>query len=174
MNKYIDSNAVLSADETNRFRLWRYWDYDKPPMLFVMLNPSTANALEDDATIRKCVGFAKRDDAGGIEVVNLFPFRSRDPKALKKVVESDEVKNYNLEIIRSVAISVEHKGGRVVCAWGADKAVDEQRAYEVIRTLQYKAEVVCYALGFASGGQPRHPLMLSYETEFVEMPWVPF
>ena len=59
------ATAVLSACERYRFRLARVWDWKRPRMIFVMLNPSTADAATDDPTIRRCRGFAKRENCGG-------------------------------------------------------------------------------------------------------------
>ncbi|MGE3889429.1 MAG: DUF1643 domain-containing protein, partial [Vicinamibacterales bacterium] len=55
-----ERGAVLSADGRYRYRLWRLWDDCAPVMTWVLLNPSTADANEDDPTLRKCIGFARR------------------------------------------------------------------------------------------------------------------
>jgi hypothetical protein len=80
----VKSGAELSACRTYRYRLWRQWDADLAPVVWVMLNPSTADESADDPTIRKCIGFAQRWGYGGIEVVNLYAYRSPDPRQLKK------------------------------------------------------------------------------------------
>jgi hypothetical protein len=72
-------NALLSPCENYRYWLSRDWDDSLPIVTFIMMNPSTADATIDDATIRKCVGFAKAWGFGRIRVVNLFALRSRDP-----------------------------------------------------------------------------------------------
>src|SRR5689334_20041621 len=74
----IVKSAVLSPCGLYRYRLTRRWG-DGPALLFVMLNPSTADATEDDPTIRRCTGFAKREGMPAIEVVNLFAWRATDP-----------------------------------------------------------------------------------------------
>src|SRR5690349_1903454 len=75
--------AVISPCERYRYRLWRSWgDGAGGFAVFIMCNPSTADASINDATIRKCIGFAKRWRMHGIRVVNLFALRSRDPNAL--------------------------------------------------------------------------------------------
>lgn len=63
-----------------RYRLGRYWDNKKRNVLFIGLNPSTADAYEDDATIRRLIGFSKDWGFGGLTIVNLFAYRSTDPK----------------------------------------------------------------------------------------------
>lgn len=79
------SGAVLSDCGNYRYQLWRIWDQSKPFCMFFMHNPSTADVTADDPTIRRCIGFAKSWGYGGIYVGNMFPYRSTDPKALKKV-----------------------------------------------------------------------------------------
>ncbi len=56
----MQKDATLSEDRRYRYRLTREWDQEKPKVLFIGLNPSTADEIEDDATIRRCIGFAKR------------------------------------------------------------------------------------------------------------------
>ncbi len=72
-------------DETGKYRylLGREWDADKGKMLFVMLNPSTADAEKDDNTISRCINWSKALSFGGIEVVNLFAYRTAYPKEFK-------------------------------------------------------------------------------------------
>jgi hypothetical protein len=57
---YARAAATISADGRYRYRLERWWDEHVPAVLFVMLNPSTADARDDDPTIRRCVAFARR------------------------------------------------------------------------------------------------------------------
>ena len=79
--------AELSGCGRYRYKLWRIWDPDLPPILFVMLNPSTADANSDDRTIRRCVAFAKRDGFGRLLVGNLFAYRTPYPRVLRKAEE---------------------------------------------------------------------------------------
>lgn len=77
----MQTGAEFSPCKTYRYALWRRWS-DAPPVLFVMLNPSTANESQDDPTIRRCISFAKQWGHGGIIVGNLFAFRSPYPTDL--------------------------------------------------------------------------------------------
>ena len=125
-------------------------------MGFVMLNPSTADAEEDDPTIRRCIGFAGNMGYGGIEVVNLFAYRATNPKALADA--RDPVGPENDEAILEAM-----KGtGIVVCAWGAlhfDGLAD--RVGEVLALLK-RANLVTACLALTQDGEPRHPLYLGY------------
>ena len=74
---YTDMGAIFSADETYRYRLWRQWRgddlvADPKTCAFILLNPSTADHLNDDPTIRRCVAFAKAWGYRRLEIVNLF------------------------------------------------------------------------------------------------------
>jgi hypothetical protein len=80
---YLESTATVSPCGLYRYDLRRVWDAARPPCLFVMLNPSTADGSQDDPTIRRCVGFAKAWEMGGVVVVNLFALRATDPGRLQ-------------------------------------------------------------------------------------------
>ena len=75
------SSAVLSECGLYRYRLDRRWA-DGPTCGFIMLNPSTADAEVDDPTIRRCIGFAKREACGALIVVNIYPLRATKPADL--------------------------------------------------------------------------------------------
>jgi hypothetical protein len=135
-----------------RYLLTRIWDPHVKPVVFVMLNPSTADALEDDPTIRRCTSFARRERAGGLVVVNLFGLRSTDPRAL--LHHPDPVGRNNDAFIRQAT----HQADTVICAWGA-AGVTGDRGREVTRALIAR-RVSLQCLGTTSTGQPRHPLYL--------------
>ncbi|MFD9004452.1 DUF1643 domain-containing protein [Streptomyces sp. NPDC059582] len=138
-----------------RYLLTRIWDPTVKPIVFLMLNPSTADAFDDDATIRRLAGpsgFARREGAGGIVVVNLFALRSTDPRALTR--HADPVGKHNDVFIRQ-AVDL---GSRVVAAWGAAPVAGD-RGREVVAAVAARG-MPLYCLGTTSAGQPRHPLYL--------------
>lgn len=143
----FDSRARLY-----RYLLTRIWDPAVRPVVFVMLNPSTADAFEDDPTIRRCISFAKREQAGGLVVVNLFGLCSTDPRAL--LYDPDPVGRYNDAFVRQAT----GQSDMVICAWGA-AGVTGDRGREVTRALTAR-RVALQCLGRTSTGQPRHPLYL--------------
>src|SRR5690349_18454685 len=107
------SSASFSDDMVYRYRLGRCWDPLLPPMVFVMLNPSTADHNQNDPTVERCERRARsRVGIGGLEVVNIFALRSTDPMALYK--HSDPVGPENDMSIVTAAKS----SGIVVCGWG--------------------------------------------------------
>ncbi|NUS25088.1 MAG: DUF1643 domain-containing protein [Streptomyces sp.] len=153
------SAAVFDRAREYRYLLTRIWDPAVKPVVFLMLNPSTADAFEDDATIRRLTGkngFARRMGAGGLVVVNLFGLRSTDPRAL--LHHSDPVGRHNDMFVRQ-AVSM---AGTVVCAWGA-AGVAEGRGREVTAALAARG-VALSCLGRTSEGRPRHPLYLPANT----------
>jgi len=95
------SYAEISVCDTYRYLLGRQWDIKLPLLGWLILNPSTADTLVDDATIRKCCAFARLLGCGGIMVANLFAFRATDPRELYK--HADAVGPENDEAILKMA-----------------------------------------------------------------------
>lgn len=83
-----ERGCILSDCGAYRHRLWRLWDASLPTLAFVMLNPSTADQLADDPTIRRCISFARAWKFGRLEVVNLFALRTRKPDELLRHLNS--------------------------------------------------------------------------------------
>lgn len=150
------SSAVLSDCGVYRYELRRVWEPDRPLLAWVMLNPSTATATEDDPTIRRCIGFAKAWSYGGIVVVNLFGLRATDSAFLK--AHPDPVGPDNDEHIRSAV----EECGAVVCAWGSHSMVSG-RAADVLTALTASG-VAPLCLGRTTTGRPRHPLYVRAAT----------
>lgn len=151
-----DRGAELSDDGRYRYLLWRRWDMTKPRAVFIMLNPSTADANVDDPTIRKCCGFARRWNMGGLRVVNLFAYRATVPADMWNADDpiGDE---FDQHIWR--AMDAPH--GRHVAAWGADKRADRQARR--VRSIFWDAGVTLFALRLTKGRRPQHPLFVPYD-----------
>ena len=142
------SGAVIEG--AYRYSLWRTIEPARlqERVLFVMLNPSTADASEDDPTLRRCLGFARAWGLGSLEVCNLFALRSTSPGALLSA--RDPVGPRNDEFLRE-AIA---RARLIVAAWGA-QPIAGKRVPAVLRMLRAR-RVSC--LGTTMGGFPRHPL----------------
>jgi hypothetical protein len=147
----VQSNADISVDGKYRYRLERRWS-DVPSLPFVMLNPSTADAEVDDPTIRRCVGFARREGAGGIIVVNLFGLRATDPNELS--FADDPFGPQNEAAIRRVAQETAHTSMPIICAWGAHVS----RCADTLALRDLRAWGTLKCLGKTKYGYPRHPL----------------
>lgn len=154
--------ANISLCGKYRYSLDRYWD-SRDKVLFVMLNPSTADGSEDDATIRRCIGFAKSWGYGGLYVVNLFAFRATKIKDLKAA--DDPVGPENEQYIkRACGLTSE-----VICAWGVHGGFKGQdRA--VMNWLKEAGTVHPRALKITKSGYPGHPLYLPKTSARVPFP----
>lgn len=155
----MTGRAVLSPDGVHRYQLERYWQPeltgDKGRCLFVMLNPSTADALEDDPTIRRCIGYAKAWGYTELAVANLFALRSVVPAKLYDITVADPVGPDNDHWIAEEAA----RADLIVCAWGSHgRLADRDRS--VMDILRGRGRIAPYALGLTKDGQPRHPLYL--------------
>ncbi len=75
MDQLHGNGAIFSDDDTYRYLLWRTWDESLPRLLWVLLNPSTADAEIADPTLSACIGFSQELRYGGLEIVNLFAYQ---------------------------------------------------------------------------------------------------
>ncbi|MFD9443357.1 DUF1643 domain-containing protein [Streptomyces sp. NPDC060001] len=156
------ASAVLSKPGRQyRYLLTRIWDRSVTPMVFVMLNPSTADAMVDDPTIRRCMGFARREEAGGLVVANLFALRSTNPRVLQFHSHPTGGATNDAFIRQAAGMSP-----LVVAAWGA-AGVLHDRGMEVTGMLR-DGGVRLRCLGTTSTGQPRHPLYLPGAAQIVD------
>lgn len=146
------SSAQLSDCGRYRYTLTRDWGEGRRAV-FVMLNPSTADASEDDPTIRRCMGFARDWGYSGLLVLNLYAYRSTDPRELWKV--DDPVGPDNDSHIRQCLTQAEVHGCVTVAAWGAHAKADR-----VMAVYSLHPEHAFTALGVTKNGAPRHPLYM--------------
>ncbi|MFN8475687.1 MAG: DUF1643 domain-containing protein [Anaerolineae bacterium] len=153
MSNPLERGAVFDPSGAYRYRLWRIWA-DGPTATFVMLNPSTADAEQDDPTIRRCIGLARSWGYGRLEVVNLFAYRTPSPDVLR--LARDPVGSANDHHIRGAV----GEAALVVAAWGNDGTLlgrdRETQALLASRPL--------HCLGVTLRGQPRHPLYVRGDT----------
>ncbi len=145
--------AVLSSCGRFRYKLWRVWDNSKDKVLFLMHNPSTADASMDDPTIRRCIGFARNWGYGGIYVGNLTAFRATNPEDLKNLPlltrEHDDETNIDhiIEMFDLCSLRVMAYGNPV----------------KYIRNLQVPKcfdKTLWHYLKLTKSGNPCHPLYL--------------
>lgn len=158
--------AVLSSCGTYRYLLTRPCEEvhpDRGTALFLMLNPSTADAHADDPTIRRCRGFARGWGCNGMTVANLFALRSTDPAAL--LAHGDPIGPDNDAWLRRLA----REYGDVVCAWGAHSMAKARGGQ--VATIMQSAGARLWCLGTTKHGYPRHPLYVRSDQQLVE--WQP-
>ena len=151
-------SAVISPCGKFRYRLWRCWDMSQPSqkLVFVMLNPSTADGQDDDPTIRRCISFAKQHAFGMLEVVNLFAFRATEPIDLARAGYPPGPDNDH----HLAEAAADAQG--ICLAWGAHGShlAVEARVQRVMPIIRRHARVPEQCLAITSRGHPSHPLML--------------
>lgn len=181
---YCDAGATISADGLYRYRLWREWRQTSTPtknwdwmkeddgktivkdgagkpvgspksVLWVMLNPSTADGKKDDPTIRKCVKFSKTWGYDRMEVVNLFAYRATKPNVILSMGGRegfDPVGDRNqMNVERAVSIA-----GLIILAWGTNGSHLGQDQ-TMLGWLDQKIKL-CRVLAVTKDGHPKHPL----------------
>lgn len=198
------SSAKLSACGLYRYELRRRWQltfsctcdvpfgkHDPPcperPFCVIGLNPSIADATQDDPTIRRCIAFAKREGCGELVMLNLYALRATDPGDLllrgflgrpndrtetidlrpAVAVAESSVGPENNHTIAAVLVEVANRGGVVVAAWGSTDAKLHAPRVAVVRKLIGTLPVMCF--GVTKDGSPRHPLYLRADAPLV--PW---
>ncbi len=161
-------SAIISADGLYRYSLGREWGNEiaKRTLLFMMLNPSTADAETDDNTIIRCIGFAKREGYTALKVVNVFAYRETHPKQLW-LAASRGVNIIGPENDCHIFEAIQASSGNLVCAWGASAKIKSKPQVE--RLQGWGAKTFC--LGTTKDGHPRHPLYLPNDAPFI--PFMP-
>ena len=149
-----NASAVISDDGLYRYRLTREVGCCDRTMTFVMLNPSTADALTDDPTIRRCKNFAAREGCHRIIVVNLYAYRATKPTVLREAAGAG-IDPVGPENLRHVDMAM--REGRVVVAWGAHAATSPATSVAHL-IANWSGPMWC--LGRTKDGSPRHPLMV--------------
>ncbi len=152
MNRWAD----LSDCGRYRYALGRQWA-EGVEALFVLLNPSTADAELDDPTLRRCIGFAKREGCGASRTVNLFGWRATAPRDLVAAqgAGEDVVGPRNDVAVRD---ALRECDGPVIVGWGAH-GMAEAHGAALARVAASQGRTL-FCLGVTKAGQPRHPLYI--------------
>lgn len=144
----IDRSAVFSPDRRYRYALWRWWDRSKGCALFIGLNPSKADEMQDDQTTRRCMHFARDWGYGGICLANLYAFIATHPEDLWKA--DDPVGDQSDEKI----VAFSREAALVVAIWGND-GQNTPRAESLSKLLR-----PLYCIKETERGAPAHPARL--------------
>lgn len=144
------SSAIFSIDKVHRYSLTRVWSPGGKMAVFIGLNPSTADEVENDPTVRRCINYAKAWGCDGLYMLNIFAFRGTDPKDMK-------VANNPIGLENDFWLLERCKGAEVIiAAWGVH-GEHQDRGKNVMKLLD-DLDVKC--LGTTKEGHPRHPLYL--------------
>lgn len=158
-------SAIISSCGLYRYRLERTVGMEGPVYAFFGINPSTADASVDDATVRKWIGFTKAWGGSRFIVGNVFAYRSTDVKALASVEDAfgPDIGGHTTDIINEADI--------LVPCWGCTDKVPPrlQFAFDVLMDALTSSGKPVKHFGLTNGGDPKHPLMLGYSTPL--QPW---
>jgi len=163
----MTSSAILSPCGRYRYRLERTVAMEGPVYAFIGVNPSTADATEDDATVRKWIGFVKRWGGSRFIVANAFAFRSTDVRALAALPPADAIGIENDWHIMRAAVAADV----IVPCWGNTSKVPPtlRTRFPFLLEMLSGADKPIKTFGLTASGDPKHPLMLGYDTALV--PW---
>lgn len=155
MSEHDNAGAEFSPCRTWRYVLWRRWAWEgyASQVMFIGLNPSTADETQDDPTVRRCINFAKCWGFSGLLMMNAYAFRATDPKDMKAAADpvgpgNDEAFGYRRTQV-----------GLIVAAWG--NHCTGERAAEVLHAIGQPV----HCLGTNQSGSPKHPLYLKADTQ---------
>lgn len=157
----MTGSATFSEDHSKRFDLVRDWrdEIGAPDktLLFAMLNPSKAGEKENDPTVRKTIGFARRWGFGRVVLVNLIPIVSTDPWDLPPWNGID-MKN------RAITQGWMGMADLVAVAWGSPPwALCRTISFaELVYMFRQIAPVPLYCIGTTQKGDPLHPSRAAY------------
>jgi hypothetical protein len=156
----LTRSAEISECGTYRYWLRRSWKHggDGSTICFVMLNPSTADALVDDPTIRRCMSFARLWRFSVLSVRNLYAVRATDPKDIWSNHDPVGPKG-DVELLAAKTADV------LVVAWGIHAPEKRERA-----ALEMFAGKQLWCLGVTKAGHPRHPLYVAGNQPLVKFP----
>ena len=158
----MSGTAKISACGLYRYELTREFGSSRP-LVICGLNPSTATADIDDATIRKEVGFAKLWNCGRLVKVNAYAYRATKPDDMKRAYKNgvDIVGPENDASIVAAIELAKTEDGIVLVAWGANISWkgNTLRQQKLARLFGDIAE----CLGTNDDGTPKHPLYIPYE-----------
>ena len=162
------TQSAASVSDCGAYRYWlaRQWTDGAARLPIIMLNPSTADAENDDPTIRRCMAFARREGFGGIHVFNLFAFRATSPDDMKAT--DDPVGPLNDHWIGQALQSAAIMRVPILAAWGTHGEHRSRANY--VRGMAHLrgAELVC--LGVTAAGHPRHPLYVKGDQPLIAWP----
>lgn len=145
----MNKNTIFSDCRQYRYTLWREWIGGNGYAVFVGLNPSTADEVNNDPTVRRCINFSKEWGFSGMFMMNIFAFRATDPEVMKAHPEPIGCDNdhHLLEVAKDAGV--------VIAAWGVH-GVHLRRNEAVINLLGDKL----HCLKLTKQGHPAHPLYL--------------
>lgn len=159
-------SAMISPCNKYRYLLSRQWDAKLPYLLFIGLNPSTADAQHDDPTTNKLIHLAKSWNYGGVIIVNLYAYIDSHQKVIWSLSTIEEkLGPDNRETIQ--ALIQRDDIGMILAGWGDDAVtwrggkIENDQYYQEIANLYHFITETCsrelYCLSYNNSGMPRNP-----------------
>lgn len=158
----IDAGAEFSPCRKYRYKLWRIWDETKLRLYFILMNPSTADEINNDPTIERQCRRAEQLGYGGVVILNCGAVRETDSKRAWSM--SDPIGPDNLRIIREEVEGFPE--ARFIAGWG--RPARRFGADEPILDIFRRLERPLHCLGINSDGSPKHPLYVKYSQELID------
>ncbi len=140
----MQAHAEFSTCRNYRYALWRTWDDDLDKVLFIGLNPATADENKDDNTIKRCMSYAGQWGFGGVVVGNLFAYRTPSPKELMR--QKDPVGVANDAWLKKLSVHA----SMVLAIWGNDGSFLDRDS----KVVQLFSNLMCLRITIA--GRPHH------------------
>lgn len=171
--------ALFGSDRRHRYLLGRVWDPDRLPLVWIMLNPSTADAFVLDPTVTRCVRRARERGDGGCLVLNAFSLRSTRPEALTQDPHPTDTINERviIDTVKALRAASGLHEAVVVCGWGTwagrlpnDRALPPgtpESRHDHLTRLLWRHDASTYCLGVNAGGTPKHPLYIRTDQPLV-------
>ena len=153
----MKKDAKISKCEKYRYSLKRIWDEKKSLVAFIALNPSTADEVNNDKTIKRCIDFSKSWGAGGMYMFNVFAYRATDPTDMK--AQEDPIGSENDKFLAKLP-----KVDKIIVCWGND-GLHRDRANQVREILKNTEQNKLYCLDINKNGEPKHPLYVHGSTK---------
>lgn len=146
------STAIFSSCKKYRYTLTRIWDSKKPLVMFIGLNPSTADEIRNDPTVARCINFAQAWGYGGMIMTNIFAYRSTNPYAMMSQEDPVGLENdaYLVDSSRQASL--------IMAVWGIHGSLSD-RGKQVVKLMK-AAGCELHHLGMTKEGYPKHPLYL--------------
>lgn len=161
-------SAILSACGTFRFRLERDVQMEGLTFAFFGINPSTADATIDDATVRKWIGFTKVNGGRRFIVGNVSAVRATDVRTLAAKLVSPAQHFENLDHLQRI---IDDADVLVPCWGNRSKAPRHMRNdFDTVLSMLRASRKPVRHFGLTGSGDPKHPLMLAYATPLTD--WI--
>lgn len=153
--------ATFSEDMAYRYLLRIIWDATLLPACFIGLNPSTADEMYDDPTIRRCKDFAKRWGCGGLLMANVFAFRATKPEDMMRATDPVGGTENTVFILSAASQSI-----LTVAAWG--NYGSHGKRSEHVKTILKAGGYTVKCFRLCKNGEPFHPLYMAAKTELID------